>query len=192
MAEFGGIDICINNASAISLTQTEETDMKKFDLMHGINARGTFLVSKYCIPHLKKSTNGQIMNISPPLSMDGRWFEPHLAYTWAKMGMSICAMGMSAELKSYGIGVNTLCPLTTIATAAVANLLGGDDMVRRSRTPEIMADAAHAILTADAKQLTGQYFIDETVMKAIGVKDFSHYAVTKGMKDEELALDFFV
>lgn len=190
--EFGGIDICVNNASAISLTQTEDTDMKKFDLMHGINARGTFLVSKCCIPYLKKSQNGMILNISPPLSMDARWFEPHLAYTWAKMGMSICAMGMAAELRSSGVAVNTLWPLTTIATAAVANLLGGDDMVRRSRTGDIMADAAHAIFTSDAKNVTGCYFIDEKVMRALGVKDFSKYAVTKGMPDNELALDFFV
>jgi len=182
----------VNNASAISLTGTERTDMKRYDLMTGINTRGTFLVSKHCIPHLKRSANPHILNISPPLNMEERWFSPHVAYSLAKFGMSICALGMAGEFREDGIAVNTLWPLTTIATAAVQNLLGGDDLVNKSRTPQIMADAAFAILTAPARQVTGNFFVDEYVLRAVGVKEFSKYAVTKGMNDSELALDFFV
>jgi len=190
--EFGGIDICVNNASAISLTATEDTDMKRFDLMHQINARGTFLVSKLCIPYLKRSSNAHILMLSPPLSMDPRWFSPHLAYTWAKMGMSIVAMAMAAEFRDAGIACNTLWPLTTIATAAVQNLLGGSEMVSKSRTAEIMGDSAHVILTSDSRQVTGQYFVDEQVLRAVGITDFSRYAVTPGTPDSELVRDFFV
>jgi len=190
--EFGGIDILVNNASAISLTSTPQTDMKRYDLMHNINTRGTFLSSKLCYPYLLKSKNPHILNISPPLNMEEKWFAPHCAYTMAKFGMSMCALGMAAEFNDVGISVNTLWPLTTIATSAVQNLLGGSEMVQRSRTPEIFADAAYIVLTSTNRALTGNFFIDETVLRSIGVTDFSKYAVTKGMKDDELALDFFV
>lgn len=190
--EFGGIDICINNASAISLTNTQDTTMKKYDLMHGINSRGTFLVSKYCIPYLKKSKNPHILNISPPLDMQEQWFAPHTAYTSAKFGMSLCVLGMSGELREEGIAVNALWPLTTIATAAVQNLLGGDSLIQASRTSEIMSDAAYAILSTSSRAITGNYFIDEHVLRQIGVKNFEQYNVKPGTKDEELALDFFV
>lgn len=189
---FGGIDVCINNASAIRLTNTEETPMKAFDLMHSVNARGTFLCSKYCIPHLKKSSNAHIMNISPPLLMEENWFAPHVAYTMAKYGMSLCVLGMAGELRDAGISVNALWPLTTIATSAVQNLLGGDDMVNKSRLPSIMADSAYVVLTADAKKFTGQFFIDEYVLRAKGKDNFAEYAVVPGTPDSELAPDFFV
>ena len=164
VAKFGGLDICVNNASAISLTHAVATDMKRYDLMHGINARGTFLVSKTCIPHLKKAANPHILMLSPPLDMDPKWFAPHVAYTMAKFNMSIIALGLAGELKGDGIAVNTLWPRTTIATAAVKNLLGGDALMRMSRTPEIMGDAAHLILTQDAKTFTGRFCIDDTLL----------------------------
>jgi citronellol/citronellal dehydrogenase len=186
---FGGIDICVNNASAISLTPSTDTHMKRYDLMHGINARGTFLVSKTCIPHLKNATNPHILMLSPPLDMDVKWFAPHVAYSMAKFNMSIIALGLSGELKGAGIAVNTLWPRTTIATAAVKNLLGGDALMRRSRTPEIMGDAAHLILTRDAKTFTGRFCIDDTLLYEHGVKDFEKYRVDKSL---ELAPDFFV
>lgn len=186
---FGGIDICVNNASAISLTPSAATDMKRYDLMHGINARGTFLVSKTCIPHLKKSANPHILMLSPPLDMNVKWFAPHVAYTMAKFNMSIIALGLSGELKSDGIGVNTLWPRTTIATAAVRNLLGGEALIRMSRTPEIMGDAAHLIFTQEAKSFTGRFCIDDTLLYEHGVKDFDKYRVDPSA---ELAPDFFV
>lgn len=186
---FGGLDICVNNASAISLTPATATDMKRYDLMHGINARGTFLVSKTCIPHLKKGSNPHILMLSPPLDMNGKWFAPHVAYTMAKFNMSIIALGLSGELKGDGIGVNALWPRTTIATAAVKNLLGGDALVNRSRTPEIMGDAAHLILTQDAKAFTGRFCIDDTLLYEHGVTDFEKYRVDKSL---DLAPDFFV
>ena len=188
---FGGIDILINNASAISLTPTEYTDMKKFDLMHGINLRGTFLVSKTCLPHLKQGRNPHILNLSPPLNFEPRWFGPHVAYSIAKYGMSLCVLGMAEEFKEYGIGVNALWPRTTIATAAVQNLLGGDDMVQRSRTPEIMADAAGFILQRDGKTCNGNYFIDDEVLASEGITDLSSYAVNPAFANE-LMPDFFV
>jgi citronellol/citronellal dehydrogenase len=160
---FGGIDILINNASAISLTPTEETSLKKYDLMHQINIRGTFLLSKLCIPYLKKSSNPHIINLSPPLDMDPKWFAPHVAYTMAKYGMSMCVLGMAEELKPFGIGVNALWPRTGIATAAVKNLLGGDTAMRISRTDEILADAAYVILTSDSKKTTGNFFIVSSI-----------------------------
>jgi citronellol/citronellal dehydrogenase len=190
--EFGGIDICINNASAISLTGTADTDMKKYDLMHSINTRGTFVTSRACLPYLKKSKNPHILNISPPLNMEEKWFAPHVAYTMAKFGMSMCALGMAGEFRNDGIAVNTLWPLTTIATAAVQNLLGGDNLVSKSRLPEIMSDAAYTILTSASKQVTGGFFIDESVLRAVGETDFSKYAVVAGTPDSELAADFFV
>eukprot|EP01006_Ploeotia_vitrea_P009499 TRINITY_DN22383_c0_g1_i3.p1 TRINITY_DN22383_c0_g1~~TRINITY_DN22383_c0_g1_i3.p1 ORF type:complete len:331 (+),score=149.18 TRINITY_DN22383_c0_g1_i3:10-1002(+) len=188
---FGGIDICVNNASAIQLTPTTQTTMKRYDLMHQINTRGTFLVSKVCIPYLKKSENGHILNLSPPLNMFRRWFAPHVAYTMAKYGMSMCALGMAGELEQDGVAVNTLWPRTTIATAAVNNLLGGSDMMRTSRTAEIMADAAFEILRRDARKVSGQFFVDETVLRACGVTEFAKYNVTKGMSQDELTPDFF-
>ncbi|MEP4563134.1 MAG: NAD(P)-dependent oxidoreductase [Nitratireductor sp.] len=185
----GGIDICINNASAIQLTGTLETDMKRFDLMHQINTRGTYLVSKLCIPHLKKAANPHILTLSPPLDMQAKWFKNHVAYTMAKYGMSMCALGMSAEFAKDGIAVNSLWPLTAIDTAAVRNLLGGEAVASISRTPEIMADAAYAILNRPARECTGNFFIDEMVLREEGVTDFSPYA--PGAKGS-LAADFFV
>jgi citronellol/citronellal dehydrogenase len=189
VAEFGGIDICVNNASAISLTDSQNTDMKRFDLMMGINTRGTFMVSKYCIPHLTKSDNPHILMLSPPLDMKTKWFEQSTAYTIAKFGMSLCVLGLSGELKAAGIAVNALWPRTTIATAAVGNLLGGDAMMRASRTPGILADAAHVIFTKPAREFTGQFCIDDRLLYANGVRDFEPYRV-----DSSVALmsDFFV
>ena len=186
---FGGIDICINNASAIQLTGTLETDMKRFDLMHQINMRGTFLVSKMCIPYLKLAQNPHILNLAPPLDMEAKWFKNHVAYTMAKFGMSMCTLGMSAEFKKDGIAVNSLWPLTTIDTAAVRNLLGGEAVASMSRSAAIMADAAHAVLTRPSREATGNFYIDELVLRAAGVTDFSKYALTPGSK---LAADFFV
>jgi citronellol/citronellal dehydrogenase len=187
--KFGGIDICVNNASAISLTPTLQTTMKKFDLMHQINTRGTFLVSQQCIPYLKKSSNPHILNMSPPLNMEARWFAPHVAYTMAKFGMSMCVLGMHEELRADGIAVNALWPRTTIATAAVQNLLGGDEVVKGSRTPEILADAAYLIFNTPARECTGNFFIDEDYLRSKGVTDFEKYAVTPGAP---LFPDFFV
>ena len=158
---FGGIDICINNASAISMTNTEATSMKRYDLMNQVNARGTFLLSKLCLPHLKESENGHILNLAPPLDMSAKWFKNHTAYTMAKYGMSMCTLGMSEEFKPFGIAVNALWPLTAIDTAAVRNVLGGDTMAKMSRSPEILSDAAHIVLTSPARTFTGQFVIDE-------------------------------
>ena len=186
---FGGIDICINNASAISPTPTLMTDMKRYDLMNEINTRGTFLTSKICIPHLQKSSNAHILNLAPPLDMEAKWFAPHVAYTIAKMGMSLCTLGMSKELAAQGIAVNSLWPLTAIDTAAVRNVLGGDAMSKNSRTVEIMADAAYEILTRASAECTGNFFIDEVVLRDAGVVDFDQYAVSPG---SDLYRDFFV
>jgi citronellol/citronellal dehydrogenase len=186
---YGGIDICINNASAISVSPTTATDMKRYDLMHGINARGTFLVSKTCIPHLRMAANPHILMLSPPLDMDVKWFAPHVAYSMAKFNMSIIALGLSGELKGDGIAVNALWPRTTIATAAIRNILGGDQLMRMSRSPEIMADAAHLILTQDARSFTGRFCIDDTLLYQHGVRDFDKYRVDPTV---ELAPDFFV
>jgi citronellol/citronellal dehydrogenase len=189
VAEFGGIDICVNNASAISLTDSQATDMKRFDLMMGINTRGTFMVSKYCIPHLKKADNPHILTLSPPLDIKAKWFEHSTAYTLAKFGMSLCVLGLSAELKAAGVAVNALWPRTTIATAAVGNLLGGDAMMRASRTPEIMADAAYVIFTKPSREFTGQFCIDDRLLYASGVRDFEPYRVDPSVP---LMSDFFV
>lgn len=188
-ATFGGIDILVNNASAISLTPTEQTDAKKWDLMHGINVRGTFLVCKACIPHLKDAHNPHILNLSPPLNMDPRWFSPHLAYTMSKYGMSMVVFGLAEELKPLRIGANALWPKTTIATAAVENLLGGDFLIQRSRTPEIVADAAFHILKRPSYQCTGNFFIDEEVLAAEGITDLAKYAVNPANK---LMNDLFI
>lgn len=189
VAKFGGIDILVNNASAISLSGTLATPMKRYDLMHQINLRGTFMVSQKCIPHLMKAANPHVLNLSPPLDMDVKWFAPHVAYTMAKFGMSMCAWAMAAEFKDQGIAFNTLWPRTAIATAAIQNLLGGDEMMKRSRKPEIMADAAYAIFNRPSRQCTGNFFIDDEVLAAEGVTDFDRYAVTPGV---ELVPDFFI
>ena len=189
VSHFGGIDICVNNASAISLTKTPDTDMKRYDLMHQINGRGTYLVSKYCIPHLKKSSNPHILNLAPPLDMKAKWFGPHLAYTMAKFTMSMCVLGMAEELKADGIAVNGLWPRTAIATAAVKNVLGGEELMNISRKPEIMADAAYEIFIKDSKKFTGNFCIDDLVLHESGVKDFTNYA---DVSFDKLAPDFFV
>lgn len=187
--KFGGIDIVVNNASAIQLTKTLDTDMKRYDLMHHINTRGTYLTSKLCLPHLFKADNPHILNLSPPLNMEEKWFAPHVAYTMAKYGMSMCVLGMAGEFRKEGVGVNALWPRTAIATAAVQNLLGGDEAIKRCRTPEIMADAAYEILTRDSKSCTGNFFVDDAVLAEAGVTDFDKYAVEPG---QELIADFFV
>lgn len=186
---FGGIDIVVNNASAIQLTPTPQTDMKRFDLMHQINARGTFMVTKFALPHLEKAGNPHVLVLSPPLDMKEHWFAHHVAYSMAKYGMSMCVLGFAGEFRPKGIAVNALWPRTTIATAAISNILGGDKMMRASRTPEIMADAAHAILTKPSREFTGNFCIDDTVLAADGVTDFDRYRV-----DPTIALqpDFFV
>jgi citronellol/citronellal dehydrogenase len=187
--KFGGIDICVNNASAISLEPTTRTSMRRFDLMHQVNTRGTFLVSKTCVPHLVKSDNPHILNLSPPLNMQEKWFAPHVAYSIAKYGMSLCVLGMAGEFRQHGIAVNALWPRSTIATAAVQNLLGGDEIVRRSRRPEIVANAAHIILSKPAREFTGNFCIDDEVLESAGITDLSHYAVDPSAK---LVPDFFV
>ena len=186
---FGGIDILVNNASAISLTSTLATPMKRFDLMHQINTRGTYACSQACIPHLKKAANPHILNLSPPLNMEARWFAPHVAYTMAKFGMSMCVLGMAGELRGDGIAVNAIWPRTVIATAAVQNLLGGDATVKRSRKPEIMADAAHVILTRPSREFTGNFCVDDDVLASAGVTDLSPYAFDPGA---DLLPDFFI
>jgi citronellol/citronellal dehydrogenase len=185
---FGGIDVLVNNASAIFLAGTVETPMKRYDLMHGVNARGTYACSQACIPHLAKSQNPHILNLSPPLSMNPRWFANHVAYTMAKYGMSMCVLGMSEELRGQGIAVNALWPRTVIATAAL-NLLGGDETAKHGRTPEIVADAATAIFERESRGCTGHFFIDEDVLRAEGVQDFERYAVQRG---EPLMRDLFL
>ncbi len=186
--KFGGIDILVNNASAISLTGTIETAMKRYDLMHGVNTRGTFACSQACLPHLLKAENPHILNLSPPLNMEARWFGPHVAYTMAKFGMSMCVLGMAEEFKGK-VAVNALWPRTTIATAAVQNLLGGDALIQVSRKPDIMADAAHLILTRPARECSGNFFVDEDILRAGGVADFEKYSMVPGAN---LAPDFFL
>ena len=188
---FGGIDILINNASAISLTGTLQTPMKRFDLMHKINSRGTYLCSQLCLSHLMKAENPHVLNISPPLNTESHWFAPHTAYTIAKFNMSLCVLGMAEEFEKEGVAFNALWPKTTIDTAAIRNFYGTDDALR-SRKPEIMADAAHVILTRSSRECSGNFYVDEEILRQEGIKDFSRYAVTPGMKDEELNPDFFI
>ena len=188
-ARFGGIDICVNNASAIQLTGTLATDMKRYDLMHQINTRGTFLTSKACIPHLKRAANPHVLNLSPPLDMAPRWFGNHVAYTMAKFGMSMCVLGMAEEFRADGIAFNALWPRTGIATAAIRNALAGDEGMAMCRTPEIMADAAYAILTSPARDCTGNFFIDDTLLYERGERDFDRYRVDP---TKPLMPDFFV
>ena len=185
---FGGIDIVVNNASAIALLGTEEIKMSRFDLMQQVNARGTFLVSKTCLPWLRKSDNPHILVLAPPLNMVEKWFAPHVAYSMAKYGMSMCVLGMAGEFRDDGIAVNALWSRTTIATAAV-NMLGGDDLMMHSRKPEVMADAAYAILSRPSREFTGQFCIDDAVLEGEGITDLSGYAVNP---DVPLAPDFFV
>jgi citronellol/citronellal dehydrogenase len=186
---FGGIDILVNNASAINLSPTEQMEPKRWDLMHDINVRGTFFMSRACIPYLKKAENPHIINLSPPLQLNPEWFGKYLAYTISKFGMSMIVLGLAEELKQHKIGVNALWPKTTIATAAVKNLLGGDFLIQRSRTPEIVADAAYYILKRSSVACTGNFFIDEDVLASEGVTDFGKYAVNPG---QELMKDLFV
>jgi len=184
VARFGGIDILVNNASAISLTGTLDTPAKRFDLMWGVNGRGTFMCSQACVPHLKASAaagrNPHILNLAPPLNLNPKWFKDHVAYTIAKYGMSLCVLGMAEEFRPDGIAVNALWPRTVIATAAIAMLPGVSERVDMMRRPAILADAAHVILTRDARTTTGNFFIDEAVLAQVGVKDFSRYAIKPG------------
>ena len=186
---FGGIDIVVNNASAIQLTRTPETEMKRFDLMQQVNARATFMVSKYAIPYLENAKNPHILTLSPPLDMQEKWFAPHLAYTMSKFGMSLIVLGLAGELRDKKIAVNALWPRTTIATAAIKNLLGGDEMMRASRSPQIMADAAYAIFMKSAASFTGNFLIDDTFLMSEGVTNFEKYAMEAGVP---LYPDFFV
>ncbi len=185
--KFGGIDVVVNNASAISLTGTLGTPMKKFDLMFGVNVRGTFAASQACLPYLKKGKNPHVLMLSPPLNMNPKWFGLHCAYTMSKYGMSMCVLGMAQEFRRDGIAVNALWPRTVILTAALNNIPGVDK--KRCRRPEIMADAAHAILTSDARKNTGNFYIDEDVLRRAGVTDFDQYAVNPG---EALLSDLFL
>jgi citronellol/citronellal dehydrogenase len=189
VAKFGGIDILVNNASAISLTGTVETPMKRYDLMHHVNTRGTYACSQACIPHLLKAENPHVLNLSPPLDMKEKWFAPHTAYTMAKFGMSMCVLGMAGEFRQAGIAFNALWPRTVIATAAVQNLLGGDATIRGSRSPEIIADAAYEIFTRSSRECTGNFFIDDDLLRSAGVTDFAKYQTVPGA---ELIPDFFV
>jgi citronellol/citronellal dehydrogenase len=186
---FGGIDVLINNASAINIADTEHTELKRWDLMQQINVRGTFLMSQACIPYLKEAHNPHILNMSPPINLDPRWFGPHLAYTISKYGMSMIILGLSEELKQYRIAANALWPKTIIATAAVKNVLGGDFLIQRSRTPEIVADAAFYILQKPSFETTGNFYIDEDVLLSEGIKDFSKYAINS---ENKLMNDLFL
>jgi citronellol/citronellal dehydrogenase len=186
---FGGIDICVNNASAISLTGTLATDMKRFDLMQQINARGTYLVSRTCIPHLKRAANPHVLMLSPPLDMDAKWFRGHTAYTMAKFGMSMCVLGMAAEFADEGIAFNALWPRTGVATAAIRNALTGDEGMKHCRTPEILSDAAYLIFNKPAKSFTGRFLIDDNFLAENGVADFDRYRVDP---TKDLMPDFFV
>ncbi len=190
IAQFGGIDIVINNASAINLSGTEQVSMKRYDLMHSVNTRGTFLTSKLCIPHLKKSDNPHVLNLSPPLNMEVKWFQNHVAYTMAKYGMSMCVLGMHEEFKDDGIAFNALWPRTTIATAAIKNVIG-DELMTMSRKPSIMGDAAFHILKRDSKTCTGNFFIDDEVLFETGLveADLEKYAHTPG---KPLMPDYFI
>ena len=189
VAAFGGIDICVNNASAIQLTGTLQTDMKRYDLMNQVNARGTYLTSKACIPHLKNAANPHVLMLSPPLDMSPRWFEGHVAYTMAKFGMIMCVLGMASEFKADGIAFNALWPRTGIATAAIRFALAGDDGMKQCRTVEIMADAAHAIFEKPARDFTGNFLIDDSFLYAEGERDFDKYRVDPTTR---LMPDFFV
>jgi citronellol/citronellal dehydrogenase len=186
---FGGVDVCVNNASAINLAGTEALDMKRYDLMQDINTRGTFVVSRACIPHLKRAENPHILTLSPPISLEPRWLGPHVAYTIAKYGMSLCALGFAAELREEGIASNALWPRTLIATAAVQNLLGGDEAMAASRKPQLYADAAYAVITRPSRECTGNTFLCEDVLAEEGVTDMDLYAYVPGSTPQ---VDLFV
>ena len=186
---FGGIDVCVNNASAINLSGTEALDLKRYDLMQSINTRGTFAVSRACIPHLKQSRNPHILTLSPPISLEPRWLGPHIGYTIAKYGMTLCALGFAEEFRDAGIASNALWPRTLIATAAVQNLLGGDEAMAGSRKPELYADAAYVVLTRPSRQCTGNMFLCEDVLADEGVTDFDQYAYMRGAEPQ---VDLFV
>jgi len=196
VAALGGIDIGVNTASAIALTPTDATPVKRFDLMHDVNTRGTFVTTAAALPHLRASATAgrcpHVLTLAPPLDMEARWFAPHVAYTIAKYGMSMCTLGWAEELRSDGIGANSLWPRTAIATAAVANVIGGDAMMARCRTPAIVADAAVAILTADPAVVTGNFFIDDDVLAAAGVSDLARYKVDASLPDADLLPDYFI
>jgi citronellol/citronellal dehydrogenase len=187
---FGGLDILVNNASAITLTRTPHTTMKRFDLMHQVNTRGTVLCTQRCLPYLRRAANPHVLNLSPPLNLAPRWFAPHLAYTMAKYGMSLCVLGMAEEFRADGIAVNALWPRTGIETAAIA-YIAGPAMLRRCRTPEIVADAAHIVLTRPSRECTGNFFVDEDVLRASGLNDFARYR-QEGTAEEDLMSDFFL
>ncbi|MGH8201177.1 MAG: SDR family oxidoreductase [Steroidobacteraceae bacterium] len=191
--EFGGIDVLVNNASAISLTDTTHTDMRRFDLMHDINTRGTFLCSKLCLPHLERAENPHILTLCPPLNIEERWFAPHLAYSLAKFGMSLCVLGLAGELRARGVAVNALWPRTVIGTAALQIAMQGAsaDQMRRVRSPQIMADAAHAILTRSSRAFSGHFCIDEEVLREEGMTDLAPYRGAD-VRDEDLLPDFFI
>ncbi len=189
VARFGGIDICINNASAISLTGTLQTPMRRYDLMHQVNTRGTFVVTKACLPHLKRAPNPHVLMLSPPLDMSPRWFAGHVAYTMAKYGMSMCVLGMAEEFRSDGVAVNALWPRTGIATAAIEFALAGEEGMKHCRTPDILSDAAHAIFTKPSRDCTGNFFIDDVLLYAEGERDFDKYRVDPS---KNLMPDFFV
>ena len=192
ISKFGGLDILINNASAINLSDTDSLSMKNYDLMHSINTRGTFLCSKKAVPYLKKSENPHVINLSPPLNMETRWFQNHVGYTMAKFGMSMCVLGMHSEYKRFGIAFNALWPRTAIATAAVANHLGGEVMMAKSRTPEIMADAAYIIMNRDSKKFTGNFCIDDEILNSEGITDLVKYQVDQNLDISDLVPDFFI
>jgi citronellol/citronellal dehydrogenase len=186
---FGGIDVCINNASAIDLSGTEALDVKRYDLMQAINARGTFVVSRACVPHLKRSDNPHILTLSPPITLEPRWLGPHIGYTIAKYGMSLCALGFAAEFRETGIASNALWPRTLIATAAVQNLLGGEEAMARSRRPELYADAAYAVMTRPSRECTGNMYLCEDVLAEEGITDLDEYAYVPGVEPQ---VDLFV
>jgi citronellol/citronellal dehydrogenase len=192
ISKFGGLDILINNASAINLSDTDSLSMKNYDLMHSINTRGTFLCSKKAVPYLKKAENPHVINLSPPLNMETRWFQNHVGYTMAKFGMSMCVLGMHSEYKRFGIAFNALWPRTAIATAAVANHLGGEVMMAKSRTPEIMADAAYIIMKRDSKKFTGNFCIDDEILNSEGITDLVKYQVDQNLELSDLVPDFFI
>src|SRR3984893_9506584 len=187
--QFGGIDICVNNASAIDLSPVESIVMKRYDLMQDVNTRGTFVLTKACLPHLKRASNPHVLTLSPPLNLNPAWLGKSLGYSIAKYGMSLCTLGFAEEFRQYGIAANSLWPRTTIATAAVRNLLGGEESIRRSRDPRIVADAAHAIFTRPSKECTGRFFIDDEVLAEEGITDLSIYGGVAGELQTDLFLD---
>lgn len=191
VARFGGIDVVVNNASAIYLTGTLDTPIRRFDLMHQVNTRGTYLVTQHCLPHLLQAANPHVLNIAPPLNLDPKWFAPHVAYTMAKYGMSLCVLGMAEEFRHQGVAVNALWPRTAIDTAAITLIAGEETRRRRTRSAAIMADAAHHVLTRDSRTCTGRFLIDDEVLRDAGVTDLSRY-LPDGAREDELMPDFFL